>query len=68
MNTIVSTNWVYKNINIGNLIIFDCSWYLPQEKRDTYIEFKNCHINNSHFLAFKLFFLNNPNSHICHKN
>ena len=44
MKNIVSVNWVHKNIKNKKLIIFDCSWHLPQDKRNSYKEFKKTHI------------------------
>ena len=32
MSELVSTNWVYKNLNNRKLVILDCSWHMPYEK------------------------------------
>ena len=31
MNNLVSTNWLLINLNNPNIIILDCSWYLPSD-------------------------------------
>ena len=53
MKQIVSTNWVYKNLKNRDLMIFDCSWYLPSEKKDTFTDFKKKHIRGSIFFDIK---------------
>ncbi len=53
MKQIVSTNWVYKNLKNRDLMIFDCSWYLPSEKKDTFADFKKKHIRGSIFFDIK---------------
>ena len=45
--SLVSTNWLYKNLN--NVKIIDCSWHLPNQNRDSYNEFLKNHIPNSIF-------------------
>ena len=49
MNQIVSTNWVYKNINDKKIIIFDCSWRMPGEKTYDFKEFSKYHLKKSIF-------------------
>ena len=49
MKQIVSTNWVFKNINKKRLLIFDCSWHLPSENINASKYFLKCHINKSLF-------------------
>jgi len=49
MSEIVSTNWLYKNSHKKNLVIFDCSWYMPSEKRNPFKEYQMQHIKNSYF-------------------
>ena len=61
---IVSTNWVYKNLNRKNLVIFDCSWYLPPNRKLAIKEFKKCHIRNSQF--FDIDEISNQNSKLPH--
>ena len=45
--SLVSTNWVEKNIK--NLKIIDCSWHMPNVKRDGYKEYLEAHIENAIF-------------------
>ena len=45
--SLVSTDWVIKNIN--NIKIIDCSWHMPNEKRDGYKEYLEEHIENAIF-------------------
>ena len=47
------TSWLEKNID--NVKIIDCSWHMPQTKRDGFNEYRNQHIKNSIF--FDLDFL-----------
>ena len=48
MSELISTNWLFKNLNNKNLVIFDCSWFLPSEKRNTECYYKKIHIKGSH--------------------
>ena len=45
--SLVSTDWVEKNIN--NIKLIDCSWHMPNEKRDGYKEYLEAHIKNALF-------------------
>jgi len=45
--SLVSTDWVKKNIN--NVKIIDCSWHMPNEKRNGYKEYLETHIENAIF-------------------
>lgn len=45
--SLVETNWLKKNIS--GVKIIDCSWHMPQTKRDGFKEYKNQHIPNSIF-------------------
>ena len=45
--SLVDTNWLEENIN--NVKIIDCSWHMPQVKRDGFEEYKNNHIPNAIF-------------------
>ena len=49
MSELVSTNWVYKNLNNRRLVILDCSWHMPQEKRNAKKEYEAMHIKNAYF-------------------
>ena len=45
--SLVSTDWVKKNIN--NVKIIDCSWHMPNVKRNGYKEYLETHIENAIF-------------------
>ncbi len=60
--TLVSTQWL--DSNIENVRLIDCSWHLPQTKRNPYEEFINEHIINATF--FDLDKNSNHNSDLPH--
>ena len=45
--SLVSTSWL--NDNLNNVKILDCSWHLPNTKRNSYKEYINEHIPNTIF-------------------
>ena len=45
--SLVETDWLAKNIK--DVKIIDCSWHMPQTKRDGFVEYKNKHIPNAIF-------------------
>ena len=45
--SLVDTNWLEENIN--NVKIIDCSWHMPQAKRNGFEEYKKQHIQNTIF-------------------
>ena len=45
--SLVETSWLEKNLD--NVKIIDCSWHMPQTKRDGFNEYRNQHIKNSIF-------------------
>ena len=45
--SLVETEWLEKNIN--NVKIIDCSWHMPQTKRNGYEEYIKEHISGSLF-------------------
>ena len=49
MKPLVSTDWLYKNID--NVRILDGSWHLPGANRNALEEFQNTHIENSNFIG-----------------
>ncbi len=49
MSELVSTNWVYKNLYNRKLVILDCSWHLPSEKRNALKDYQDSHIKKSLF-------------------
>ncbi len=59
---LVETDWLEKNLN--KVKIIDCSWHMPQTKRDGFTEFKAQHIENAIF--FDLDNNSNKNSDLPH--
>ena len=49
MNQLISTKWLYENLYKENLVIFDCSWFLPSENKNTESEYIKKHIESSHY-------------------
>ncbi|MDC0057157.1 sulfurtransferase [Alphaproteobacteria bacterium] len=49
MSELVSTNWVYKKLKDKKIVILDCSWHMPLEKRDAKKEYDRMHIKNAYF-------------------
>ena len=45
--SLVETNWLEKNID--NVKIIDCSWHMPQTKRNGFVEYNEEHIPNAIF-------------------
>ena len=45
--SLVETSWLEKNIE--NVKIIDCSWHMPQTKRNGYLEYSKEHIPNAIF-------------------
>ena len=45
--SLIETEWLEKNLD--NVKIIDCSWHMPQTKRDGYEEYKLQHIPNAIF-------------------
>jgi len=35
MGELVSTSWLIKHLDDNDLVIFDCSWFMPNEKKYT---------------------------------
>ena len=60
--SLVETDWLEKNIN--NVKIIDCSWHMPNSKRDGFSEYKNQHIPNTIF--FDLDKNSKKNTHLPH--
>ena len=44
---LVNTNWLIKNLN--KVKIIDCSWHMPQTKRNGFEEYQKLHIKNAIF-------------------
>ena len=49
MAELVSTNWLYNNINNKKLVIFDCSWFMPNDNRYPKRDFNHGHIRGAYF-------------------
>jgi thiosulfate/3-mercaptopyruvate sulfurtransferase len=45
--SLVETDWLQKNLE--NVKIIDCSWHMPQTKRDGFSEYNDQHIPNAIF-------------------
>tara|TARA_B110001450_G_scaffold251654_1_gene272089 strand:- start:511 stop:1323 length:813 start_codon:yes stop_codon:yes gene_type:complete len=60
--SLVNTNWLEKNLN--SVKIIDCSWHMPQTKRNGYVEYKKQHIKNAIF--FDLDKNSNKNTELPH--
>jgi thiosulfate/3-mercaptopyruvate sulfurtransferase len=45
--SLVDTNWLEKNLN--KVKIIDCSWHMPQTKRNGFEEYQQLHIENAIF-------------------
>ena len=60
--SLVETDWLEKNSS--NVKIIDCSWHMPQAKRDGFSEYKNQHIQNAIF--FNLDDNSNKNTSLPH--
>jgi thiosulfate/3-mercaptopyruvate sulfurtransferase len=44
---LVNTNWLEKNLD--KVKIIDCSWHMPQIKRNGFKEYQQLHIENAIF-------------------
>jgi thiosulfate/3-mercaptopyruvate sulfurtransferase len=45
--SLVETDWLEKNLK--NVKILDCTWHMPQTKRNGFEEYKQCHISKAIF-------------------
>ncbi len=45
--SLVKSSWLEKNL--ANVKVIDCSWHMPQTKRNGFTEYKNKHIKNAIF-------------------
>ena len=48
-NPLVSAKWLHNNLGQGNLVVIDCSWYLPAHKKDAKAEYTLGHIEGAQF-------------------
>ncbi len=60
--SLVETDWLEKNMS--SVKIIDCSWHMPQTKRNGFIEYKTNHIPGAIF--FDLDFNSKKNTHLPH--
>ena len=44
MTQLTNTKWLYDNLNNKNLVVLDCSWFLPSRKKNPQKEYKKSHI------------------------
>tara|TARA_B100000700_G_scaffold271967_1_gene315234 strand:- start:594 stop:1424 length:831 start_codon:yes stop_codon:yes gene_type:complete len=49
MSELVTSKWLYSNLQNEKVVIFDCSWYMPNENRKPQEEYKKEHISGSYF-------------------
>jgi len=49
MKNLVSTNWLLNNLNNPNIIILDCSWYLPSINIKSKNDYVKEHLPGSHY-------------------
>ena len=49
MSEFISTKWLFDNLKDKNLVIFDCSWFLPSENKIPSKYYEKIHIEGSHF-------------------
>ena len=49
MQALVSTEWLAGELGRPELVVFDASWYLPNEKRDARAEYRQAHIPGARF-------------------
>ena len=68
MGELVSTSWLIKHLDDNNLVIFDCSWFMPNEKKNPLNNYKKNHIKGSHFFDIdKISDKNNMSPHMVPK-
>ena len=49
MQALVSTEWLAAELGRPDLVIFDASWYLPNETRDAQAEYRQAHVPGARF-------------------
>ena len=68
MGELVSTSWLIKHLDDNDLVIFDCSWFMPNEKKNPLNNYKKNHIKGSHFFDIdKISDKNNMSPHMVPK-
>ena len=61
--SLVETDWLGKNLS--HVKIIDCSWHMPQTKRNGFNEYKIRHIPEAIFFDLDLNSKKIPNYHTC---
>lgn len=61
---VVSVDWLQKHLGDPNIKVLDASWYMPNDKRDPFQEYKMCHIPGAIF--FDVDGIVDPSSHLPH--
>ena len=54
MSELVSTKWLFDNQNDRNLVLLDCSWFLPLENKNPKKNYKENHIKKAHFFDINI--------------
>ena len=68
MGELVSTSWLIKHLDDNDLVVFDCSWFMPNEKKNPLNNYKKKHIKGSHFFDIdKISDKNNMSPHMVPK-
>ncbi len=62
--TLVSAAWLAAHLNAPDLVVLDCSWYLPAARRDPQAEYLAAHIPGA--LRFELDAASDPGSPLPH--
>ena len=64
MQPLVSTDWLAGHLGAPDLVVFDASWYLPNEPQDPRAEFRTAHIPTARF--FDIDAIADPDSDLPH--
>ena len=68
-SSLVSTGWLLKHINDPSISVLDATWYLPNQKKNARVEYKNSHIPGAQYFDIdEIADLNNPLSHMLPSN
>ena len=68
-SSLVSTEWLLKHINDPSISVLDATWYLPNQKNNARVEYKNNHIPGAQYFDIdEIADLNNPLSHMLPSN
>jgi thiosulfate/3-mercaptopyruvate sulfurtransferase len=64
MAHLVTAEWLSKNLDKSNILIFDATWHMPNLGRNAETEFKESHIPNAQFFDIDL--ISDPDSDLPH--